>query len=331
MSLFLDPSYGFNCSALLRDHLSAPLQSLCAVHTDVSLALTRTLFGSCLITDGMCQLGSLVVAVKRARARLLRRSVVVSKAVAEDLRRVVALSGRQTWQESRCSHHLYLWRWERYTHVPAANLLDCMKGFREASWSRWQLLVHYDVLQHLGPRPYWRYERRMHGGQAGEISTDHTHRSFVIYKLLELQGLEVQRMAEIGVQWASTSQTLLKKLPQLHLTLVEPWILPRARRDLEPFAQRVRWIHAKSHVASASVHDESLDLIFIDGDHSYEAVALDLLKWHPKVRRGGTLAGHDFTLLDVARAVRSFALQWNATLRTSMDCWWFQKQNGTWL
>ena len=34
--------------------------------------------------------------------------------------------------------------------------------------------------------------------------------------------------------------------------------------------------------------------IFIDGDHSYEAVRADLAAWEPKLVPGGILAGHDF-------------------------------------
>jgi predicted O-methyltransferase YrrM len=41
--------------------------------------------------------------------------------------------------------------------------------------------------------------------------------------------------------------------------------------------------------------DESLDGVFIDADHSYEAVKLDIQNWMPKVRKGGILAGHDYT------------------------------------
>jgi predicted O-methyltransferase YrrM len=41
--------------------------------------------------------------------------------------------------------------------------------------------------------------------------------------------------------------------------------------------------------------DDSLDAVFIDADHSYEAVKLDIQNWMPKVRKGGILAGHDYT------------------------------------
>lgn len=38
-----------------------------------------------------------------------------------------------------------------------------------------------------------------------------------------------------------------------------------------------------------------IDFLFIDGDHSFEAVLLDLKMWVPKVRPGGMVMGHDIT------------------------------------
>jgi hypothetical protein len=55
--------------------------------------------------------------------------------------------------------------------------------------------------------------------------------------------------------------------------------------------------------------DGSLDFVFIDGDHGYEAVRRDLTTWFPKVRRGGILGGHDYVNNDfpgVRRAVDEF-------------------------
>lgn len=40
--------------------------------------------------------------------------------------------------------------------------------------------------------------------------------------------------------------------------------------------------------------DESLDFVYIDGDHSFRAVAEDLTEWSRKVKKGGVIAGHDY-------------------------------------
>jgi predicted O-methyltransferase YrrM len=42
--------------------------------------------------------------------------------------------------------------------------------------------------------------------------------------------------------------------------------------------------------------DRILDLVFIDGPHSYEYTKEDILAWMPKVKPGGWLAGHDYDI-----------------------------------
>jgi hypothetical protein len=70
-----------------------------------------------------------------------------------------------------------------------------------------------------------------------------------------------------------------------------------------------------SKEAVADFDDESVDWVYIDGDHHYAAVKSDLELWYPKVRPGGILSGRDFGLDDrwwgdgVTRAVREFAAE----------------------
>ena len=44
----------------------------------------------------------------------------------------------------------------------------------------------------------------------------------------------------------------------------------------------------------ASAWDKPIDMLFIDGDHSCEAVLLDTLNWIPKVKDGGIICFHDY-------------------------------------
>jgi len=44
---------------------------------------------------------------------------------------------------------------------------------------------------------------------------------------------------------------------------------------------------------AAHFEDESVDSIFVDGDHSYEGCHRDLLAWLPKLKTGGRVTGHD--------------------------------------
>jgi len=46
--------------------------------------------------------------------------------------------------------------------------------------------------------------------------------------------------------------------------------------------------------ASKKFKDKSLDFVFLDASHEYEDVKNDIIKWLPKVKPGGILAGHDY-------------------------------------
>ena len=43
-----------------------------------------------------------------------------------------------------------------------------------------------------------------------------------------------------------------------------------------------------------AAHRGAIDLIFIDGDHSYDACRADIAAWAPYVKPGGVIAFHDF-------------------------------------
>lgn len=48
------------------------------------------------------------------------------------------------------------------------------------------------------------------------------------------------------------------------------------------------------------------DMIFIDGDHSFDAVSRDLRFWVPKASVGGLICGHDYNYSSVTEAVNKF-------------------------
>ena len=66
-------------------------------------------------------------------------------------------------------------------------------------------------------------------------------------------------------------------------------------------------IKSKSHEAASHFDDESVDVIFIDAGHSYEAVKADLEAWYPKMKPDSIMSGHDFNLWPgVNKAVKEF-------------------------
>lgn len=49
-----------------------------------------------------------------------------------------------------------------------------------------------------------------------------------------------------------------------------------------------------SELAATYFPDASVDVVFLDADHTYEATKADIKRWLPKVKAGGYLAGHDY-------------------------------------
>jgi hypothetical protein len=83
----------------------------------------------------------------------------------------------------------------------------------------------------------------------------------------------------------------------------------KAKRQVKEFGDRAVFLKGKSVEMSAKVPDNSLGLVYLDADHSYEGVMADLKAWYPKLVKGGVMAGHDFLMpqYGVKKAVQEFA------------------------
>ena len=67
-----------------------------------------------------------------------------------------------------------------------------------------------------------------------------------------------------------------------------------ARQNLNAVFGHVNIISSDSSLEANSYEDESLDFIFIDGDHRYQGVMKDLKAWYPKLKPKKRMVGHDF-------------------------------------
>jgi len=88
------------------------------------------------------------------------------------------------------------------------------------------------------------------------------------------------------------------------------------RQELSPWKDRFMWFRTRSlDITNEQIADGGLDCVFIDGDHSYEAVKRDLPFWWKKIRVGGMMLGDDYWMEPVARAVNEFSLENNLRIR----------------
>ncbi len=65
------------------------------------------------------------------------------------------------------------------------------------------------------------------------------------------------------------------------------------QKRFEQFGKRVEFLRMTSDEAITLFDDNSIDFIYIDGNHDYKYVLNDIRKWYPKVKIGGILAGDD--------------------------------------
>lgn len=133
----------------------------------------------------------------------------------------------------------------------------------------------------------------------------------VLSSLINEQGFK--NVAEIGVQDGTTTSRLLsqchglEKLYAVDLWQEAPdnpagdkyvgWNHKRSEQRVTALAAddcRLSIIKKDSVEAAGLVPDSSLDLVFIDAEHSVYGAFDDITAWWPKVREFGVVAGHDF-------------------------------------
>lgn len=112
------------------------------------------------------------------------------------------------------------------------------------------------------------------------------------------------RGVEIGVLHGDLSQYLLEHYPFTHLYSIDPYFneTNEELRYCEVFNRMKPWIlqnqytliRAGSQNIYSFFDDNSLDFVFIDGDHSYEGTLADLVNYTPKVIDGGLVIAHDW-------------------------------------
>jgi len=144
-------------------------------------------------------------------------------------------------------------------------------------------------------------------------------RSSYLKLLTIINQVEVKALAEVGVWFGMNAWSLRSIFPEAHLYLIDPWkptheyfvrgFSPPTKtttssieyfEDAYQFTkelfknQKNTTIIRKTSMDSLPDIPDNLDLVFIDGDHSYEAVKKDILGFEKKVRVGGLLTGHDY-------------------------------------
>jgi predicted O-methyltransferase YrrM len=94
-------------------------------------------------------------------------------------------------------------------------------------------------------------------------------------------------------------------------------------KNIEPYKEYIQPIRNTSLKAASMFPDEYFDFIFIDAAHDYENVKNDINAWYPKLKKGGTFAGHDFhhTWPGVVQAVTEWSEKNKKYISVEVTSW----------
>lgn len=115
--------------------------------------------------------------------------------------------------------------------------------------------------------------------------------------------------AEIGVYKGAFMELFCKA--GLQMFAVDPWqsydgagrtpklqkrqdfLYGHTQRVLAPYPD-CQIVRQTSMEAVRNFEDNSLDFVYIDGNHAFPYIAQDIYEWSRKVRSGGVVSGHDY-------------------------------------
>jgi hypothetical protein len=136
-------------------------------------------------------------------------------------------------------------------------------------------------------------------------------------------------VAEIGVYRGDFAARMLDARPEIErYYLVDPWrhlddwnkpankadavferYLAETLEKTAAHAHRRVVLRGRTTEVADEIPDGSLDVAYVDGDHTLRGITIDLHRIHPKVREGGWIGGDDF-----ARSIWQHADRFEPTL-----------------
>lgn len=156
--------------------------------------------------------------------------------------------------------------------------------------------------------------------------------------------------AEIGVFRGGNAKNILETLCIREIYLIDPYknvqgwfddwgnseeVRKQAVENLRFYKKKIIWLYKESRLAAREIKKQTLDFVYVDGNHYYDYVRQDLELYYPLIKPGGYMGGHDYYLFDnlstameVKLAVDEFTQQHKLGLIVSTGIvpdWWFQK------
>lgn len=128
------------------------------------------------------------------------------------------------------------------------------------------------------------------------------------------------KYVEVGVERGAFSRIFVPMLQNKlieHLYLIDPWradmfCCPIPQEKMDAMQHEVEEIFKDlpatllkmtSVEAAAQFPVNSLDFVYLDAKHDFDSVAQDFSLWYPRVKKGGIIGGHDYSIEGVKMVV----------------------------
>jgi len=138
---------------------------------------------------------------------------------------------------------------------------------------------------------------------------------------------------EIGADLCKNAENIIQHIKLDKLILVDPYLDGERRYNIAKSKVNhyfhMTLLRQTSKEAVKGFKDNSVDVVYIDGNHEYDYVKEDIEIWYPKVKPGGVIGGHDFRghALGVILAVTDYVNE--NKLRDKLQSggvdWWIRK------
>jgi hypothetical protein len=91
----------------------------------------------------------------------------------------------------------------------------------------------------------------------------------------------------------------------------------------DKYGSRVVFLRMTSEEAVSQFENNSIDFVYVDGNHGFEYVYKDIDMWYPKVKQDGFLCGDDVYSRNLAQydADKNILMVWSRDSNGTPTCW----------
>jgi hypothetical protein len=126
-----------------------------------------------------------------------------------------------------------------------------------------------------------------------------------------LKNINAKKGVEIGVFKGQFTKQLLENWDGT-MYMIDPWrplgeeyidasnhkehtdAYAQTMKNIQGYENRALMLRGLGEELVNIFEDNSLDFVYIDGNHAYDYVVQDMKLWWPKLKKGGLFAGHDY-------------------------------------